>query len=223
MKDSDVVTCNGDRITRLRHDCELTQEELAEASGYSVRLVRKAEKGGTIRFSTLTALACALQRKGAATSAADLCTDPVEIVQAFVEAYRLHEEKMVPQIRHLLSEDLSVFIAGDPAIIPFAGEYSGPDGLQDFWNRFFALIERYDKNALDLQYFVCGTEVVAYGTERGRIKGQDTDEPSWLSLKFDVRNGLIVRFEDYFDTASAQAYIKAFQQKMRVAQEAESV
>lgn len=223
MKDSDVVTCNGDRISDLRRQCGLTQEELADATGYSVRLVRKAEKNGAIRFSTLTALATALQRAGMKVSAADLCTDPVQIVQAFVEANRIHEEQMVPQIRHLLSEDLSVFIAGDPEIIPFAGEYRGPDGLHEFWNRFFALIERYDKNALDLQYFVCGSEVVAYGTEKGRIKGQDTDEPSWLSLKFDVRDGLIVRFEDYFDTASAQAYIQGFQKKMERAQEAESV
>jgi len=170
MKDSDVVTCNGDRISDLRRECGLTQEDFAIAAGYSVRLVRKAEKNGAIRFSTLTALATALQRQGMKISAADLCSDPVQIVQAFVEAYRIHEQQMMPQIRHLLSDDLSIFIAGDPEIIPFAGEYHGPDGLQDFWDRFFGLIERPDKNALDLQYFVCGSEVVAYGMEQGRIR-----------------------------------------------------
>jgi len=219
MKDSDVVTCNGPRIIEVRRDCGFTQEGLAEAAGYSVRLVRKAEKNGVIRFSTLTALATALQRAGQKISASDLCSDPLQVVQAFVEAYRGHEQNMVARIRHLLSDDLSVFIAGDPTIIPFAGEYHGPDGLQEFWNRFFALIERYDKNALDLQYFVCGSEVVAYGTEKGRIKGQDTDEPSWLSLKFDIRDGVITRFEDYFDTASAQAYIQDFQQRQKAESE----
>ncbi len=214
MNDSDLVACNGAKIGEYRKLAEWTQEQLAEFTGYSVRVIRKAEKGGNLRYSTLTAIATAFQRGQLDVCPGDLCTDPLAVVQAFVEAYRVHEDKMVDQIRHLLSEDLEVFIAGDPNMIPFAGTYSGPDGLQEFWNRFFALLERPDKTALSLQYFVCGHEVVAYGTEQGRIKGLDTDAPSWLSLKFDVRGGQIVRFEDYFDTGAAQAYVQAFQQKM---------
>ncbi|MEZ6121882.1 MAG: nuclear transport factor 2 family protein [Planctomycetaceae bacterium] len=214
MNDSDIVSCNGDRISELRRSCGLTQEALAAEAGYSVRLVHKAEKSGQIRFSTLVALTTVLQRHGVSISPRDLCTDPVSVVQAFVQAYRLHEAGMVDQIRHLLSPDLQVFIAGDPGQIPFSGTYTGPDGLQEFWNRFFALIERYDKDAFDVQYYVCGREVVAYGTEKGRIKGHTTDEPTWLSLKFEVRDGLIVRFEDYFDTASAQAHVAGFRSRM---------
>ena len=215
MNDSDVVECNGSHIAELRRSLNWTQAELAGSSGYSLRLVRKAEQNGTLRFSTIIALATAFQRKGLAVSAADLCTDPVAVAQTFVEAYRVHEAKMVDQIRHVLSDDLAVFVAGDPSQIPFAGTFEGPEGLQEFWNRFFALIERHDKTSLNLQYFVCGHEVVAYGTERGRIRGHTTDQPTWLCLKFEVRNGQIVRFEDYFDTASAQAHIAAFQDKLK--------
>lgn len=117
---------------------------------------------------------------------------------------------MVEKIRHLLSVDLEVFIAGDPSTIPFAGRFHGPDGLQEFWNRFFQLIERYDKEALDVRYYACSSEVVAYGTENGRIIGHDTDAPTWLCLRFEVRDGVIVKFEDYFDTASAQHHFHEF-------------
>ena len=179
-----------------------------------MRVIRKAESGEPVRFSTLLLMADALRAAGATVQPGDLCTDPVEVVKTFVEAYRIHEHQMVPHIRHILSEDLITFVAGDPAIIPFAGTFHGPHGLIDFWDRFFGLIECYDKTALCLQYFVNGHEVVAYGTEKGRIKGQTSDEPSWLCLKFDVSGGIITRFEDYFDTQSAQNYLQQFQNRL---------
>ncbi len=214
MNSSDVVTCNGPMISAARRACNLTQEELAIAADLSERVVRKAESSGEVRFSTLMTLAETLRASGANIKAGDFCTDPVEVVKAFIDAYRIHEDQMVSHIRHLLSEDLVTFIAGDPSIIPFAGNFSGPDGLSDFWSRFFSLVERYDKNALNLRYFVNGHEVVAYGTEKGRIKGHTTNEPCWLCLKFDVSGGIITRFEDYFDTQSAQKYLQQFQQRM---------
>ena len=104
-----------------------------------------------------------------------------------------------------------------PAIlpcIPFGETFHGPDGLTEFWTRFFARVKRYDKNALSLQYFVNGSEVVAYGTEKARIKGHITDEPSWLCLKFDVTGHIIARFEDYSDTQSAQNYLQHFRDRL---------
>lgn len=83
-------------------------------------------------------LAAALRKAGAKVQAGDLCTDPVEVVKASAEAYRIHEHQMVSHIRHVLSEDLVTFVAGDPNIIPFAGTFHGPDGLSEFWNRFFS-------------------------------------------------------------------------------------
>ncbi len=213
MNLSDVVVCNGPMVTASRKAARLTQESLAEAADLSVRVVRKAESGEAVRFSTLVTIANVLNQNGVAVRAGDLCTDPVEVVKAFVEAYRSHEAEMVSQIRHLLSEDLTTFVAGDPLIIPFAGVFHGPDGLTDFWRRFFGIVERYDKSALNLQYFVRGPEVVAYGTEKARIKGHSTDEPSWLCLKFDVSGGIITRFEDYFDTQSAQRYLQEFRSR----------
>lgn len=212
MNDSDIVIPNGKWIAKLRKSCGLTQLELAKESGYAIRTIGKIEQGGSIRYSSLVSIATALNRKGIKISALELCSNPVEIVRQFVEAYRLHEQDMVEKVRHLLSSDLEVFIAGDPNHIPFAGTYSGPDGLQQFWNSFFELLERPDKAALNLTYYTNANEVVAYGTELAHIKGQPLREPTWLSLMFRVEGGLIVRFEDYFDTAPAQARVQAFRQ-----------
>lgn len=214
MNPSDVVHCHGALIVASRKSVGLSQEALAEQADLSVRVVRKAESGDSVRFSTLMMIADVLNRRGVAVKPGDLCTDPVEVVRTFIEAYRRHEEGMVREIRHLLSEDMITFVAGDPTVIPFAGTFHGPDGLAEFWSRFFALVERYDKDALKLQCFVNGSEVVAYGTEKARIKGHTTDEPSWLCLKFDVSGGIITRFEDYFDTQSAQRYLHDFQSKL---------
>lgn len=186
----------------------MTQHELARASGYAIRTIGKIEQANPVRYSSLVAIAAALNGLGADVSAPDLCANPTELVRQFVEAYRLHEQNMVETVEHLLSPNLEVFVAGDPAQIPFSGTYHGPKGLQEFWNRFFELLERPDKEALDLTYYTNGNEVAAAGTEIANIRGHDVNEPTWLMLLFRVEAGLIVRFEDYFDTAPAQARVE---------------
>lgn len=210
MNDSDIVIPNGKWIAELRKSCGLTQRELADESGYAIRTIGKIEQGNGIRYSSLVAIATALNRKGVTISGLELCSNPVEIVRQFVEAYRVHEQAMVKKVHHLLSPDLEVFVAGDPTQIPFAGNYIGPEGLQKFWNQFFQLLERPDKSALNLTYYTNANEVVAYGSEVAHIKNQPLTEPTWLSLMFRVEGGLIVRFEDYFDTAPAQARVQSF-------------
>lgn len=100
MNDSDIVTCNGRRVADHRKSCGLTQIELAEESGYSLRLVGKAEQDGQVRFSGLVAVAIVLQPHGATVAASDLCVDPVQVAQQFCEAYRQHEAAMVLKNRN---------------------------------------------------------------------------------------------------------------------------
>jgi len=206
MNLSDIVFCNGPMIARIRKTCGLTQEALAEAADLSVRVIRKAESGGEVRFSTLLEIATAMHRLGAIVQAGDLCTDPVEVVRTFVEAYRVHEHAMVSRIRHLLSEDLITFVAGDPAIIPFAGTFHGPDGLTEFLNRFFSQSSRRNRIPFRPKYYVNfdGSDVIAHGTDNCSFDGCTGGNPNWLSLKFDISGGIIVRFEYYFDTQSVR-------------------
>ena len=131
MNATDIVIANGTRISELRRSCGLTQQELAKATGYAIRTIGKAEQSQNVRFSSLIAIATALQRNGETVSALDLCTNPLQVAQQFVEAYRLHEENMVDRVRHLLSDKLEVFIAGcvldgeQDALLHFLGAGAG--------------------------------------------------------------------------------------------------
>ncbi|MEU4703331.1 helix-turn-helix domain-containing protein [Nonomuraea dietziae] len=60
MPDATTHAEPGDRIRDLRKRRGMTQEELAEASGLSVAVVKKIEQGGTARMETYHALATAL-------------------------------------------------------------------------------------------------------------------------------------------------------------------
>ena len=71
MNPSDVVTFNGPMITAARKSRNLTQEALADAADLSDRVVRKAESGGEVRFSTLMTLADALRDAGSNVKAGD--------------------------------------------------------------------------------------------------------------------------------------------------------
>lgn len=213
MNLSDIVVCNGPMIARIRKTVGFTQETLAEAADLSVRVIRKAESGGEVRFSTLKLIAEAIQRCGASVSAGDLCTDAVEVARTFVEASRIHKQNMVSHVRHLLSEDLVTFVAGDPWIIPFSGMFHGPEGLTKFWNQYFALIDHCD-DELTLNYFINGLEVIASGTENRRLNGHRSAAPDWLCLKFKISGGIIVGFEYYFDTQSAQKQLKQHQNEV---------
>lgn len=121
MNDNDIVIPNSQQISKLRKSCGLTQQDLAKECGYAVRTIGKAEQGESIKYSSLVAIATALQRYGSKTTALQLCSIPEEIACQFAEAYRLHEQGMVEKIQHLLDKNLQLFIAGDPSVIPFAG------------------------------------------------------------------------------------------------------
>ncbi len=220
MNLSDIVFCNGPMIARIRKTCGFTQEALAEAADLSVRVIRKAESGGEVRFSTLLVIATAMQRLGAIVQAGDLCTDPVEVVRTFVEAFRVHEHAMVSHIRHLLSEDLVTFVAGDPAIIPFAGTFHGPDGLTEFLNRLYSQSNCRNRIPSRPKYYVNfdGSDVIAHGTDNCSFDGRTGSNPSWLSLRFDISGGIIIRFEYYFDTQSIRTDSACMSQKIEIPQ-----
>lgn len=55
-------TSIADRLTQLRRSRGLTQEQLAEAAGISVGVIRKLEQGGTARTETYHQLGSPLRR-----------------------------------------------------------------------------------------------------------------------------------------------------------------
>lgn len=70
------IPADGDALRRLRAARGWTQEHASETAGVSVRLLRKAERGGTLDHASLALLAAAYSTPAALLAPHDLCRDP---------------------------------------------------------------------------------------------------------------------------------------------------
>ena len=78
---------NGSMLRSCRVQLGWSQVELGHRSGYSERVIRKAEAGGSLRFQTIQDLAMTMSVNGQAVSFQDLTIDLESIARRFVESY----------------------------------------------------------------------------------------------------------------------------------------
>jgi len=69
---SRLVVVNAEKFRQIRKSLGLSQVELSRRSGYSERVVRKAESGGVLRRQTLVELAIAMSTELAIVAMIDL-------------------------------------------------------------------------------------------------------------------------------------------------------
>lgn len=88
-----------------------------------------------------------------------------------------------------------------PEGVPFGGDYRGRDQVA----RFFAELNQHEEITRfePREYVAQGDRVVALGSYacKARATGRKA-ESDWVHV-FTIRNGKIVRFQEYFDTAAA--------------------
>ncbi|MGE0224526.1 MAG: nuclear transport factor 2 family protein [Acetobacteraceae bacterium] len=97
---------------------------------------------------------------------------------------------------------------GDPATIPWAGTCTGTEGVRGF---FAALLGRLDYDAFEpREFFPSGDSVVVLGHARvrGKASGGDGVASDWVHI-FTTRDGKLVRFHEFYDTASLQRALRA--------------
>jgi transcriptional regulator with XRE-family HTH domain len=193
---------NRQRLVSLRKYKGWTQVQLAEAAGYSERLVIKAESGAPISLATIADLARALSTETSPVTAADLLRTTVEIAREFIVIMYRHESETIPQARHLLAEDAEFRIWGESAGLPFAGSYRGLDEGDRLFRHFFSMIEAPpDHDPLPHYHLIADHEnVVAWGHSYLRPKGMAHAPPMPISYLFSFRDDQIIYFEDRFDT-----------------------
>ena len=123
---------------------------------------------------------------------------PRQVVDALFAAIQSGEPEA---IRSVLSEDVEWWVAGPPQI-PYAGTFRGPDEVAQFFARFNAAISYESWQAQ--QFVTEGDTVVVIGEERWRAKpsGRYVHNP-WV-LVITVRDGTILCFRAYEDTAAAK-------------------
>ncbi|QDU57296.1 helix-turn-helix domain-containing protein [Aeoliella mucimassa] len=192
--------CNGEAIRSLRQSRGWTQRELANRSGYSLRLIQKAESGGTLLPETIHVLAKSLSTDRALVSVQELTATPLSIVQQFIEAINKYFQATVSEVPHLISEELVLWCAGEPEQVPFAGTWHGHEGLDAFLTTFFSILTpQHDPFLNSIRYATSGDEVVAWGEAIAAVDGMPA--PSvWVWHRYVVRDGKITHFDNHFDT-----------------------
>jgi len=84
--------------------------------------------------------------------------------------------------------------------LPWAGTFTGPDGVARF---FAALLEQSEPEAFEpLQYVASDDRVVVLGRERFRVRATGRSWDCEWAHAFVVRDGKIAAFREYTDTAA---------------------
>ncbi|MBZ5677218.1 MAG: nuclear transport factor 2 family protein [Acidobacteriia bacterium] len=126
-----------------------------------------------------------------------------DLIQTVKEAYAAFGRGDVATILSMLAPDVSWELEA-PAEVSFAGIRKGPEGVKGF---FQAIANDHADPKLEItEYFSSADGVATFGRYKCTLKktGKRLDSPVAHLFKF--RDGKIVRFVDYTDTA---AYMEA--------------
>lgn len=110
----------------------------------------------------------------------------------------------IPGLLQLLHEDVDWHIRG-PEAVPFFGPRRGHDGVLDFFGKVGTSVE-FEQIGAE-KFFADGDQVVALGSERGRVKATGKSFENRWAMVFTLRDGKIVKFRSHEDTAAvAEAF-----------------
>ena len=202
-------TVNGLIIRENRKNLGWSQVELGHRSGYSERVIRKAEAGGSLRLQTILDLAMTMSVQGRSVSLQDLTIDFVSIARRFVESYDWLGRKMLSACRDLFHPDFSFSCSADPKQVSFAGVWKGPHGFQEFLDRFFDTFTR-ERGTLKPIFMASHDRVVARFEDQVRFHGQEMSA-YWVNFHFQFRDGLLIRIDDEFDSLNLSRSIEQLQ------------
>jgi len=85
-----------------------------------------------------------------------------------------------------------------PDSIPFAGEYSGPEGVREFLQKFGSLVEIVE---FEPDMIWNDNDIIIRAHEINRLHGGDKTIELDVTQVFKVKNGWIMEFQEYSDTA----------------------
>lgn len=200
------LVINSLHLKNLRLQIGWTEAELARRSGYSERLIRKAESGGKIRHEVVADLAICLSEGGKPVTIEELTQNPLLIAQWWMSAFDRLGRDMLAGFDHYFTSDFVFHCAGSTSgSFPFNGTWYGLVGHQQWLNHFFDIMERIP--GIDVTYTV-GTEMVsARWNETVKIHGV-LCPPVRINMHFFFRDGRICRMEDDYDTKKGDDQLK---------------
>ena len=209
------VQCNGEALRRHRARRGWTQPELASLAGFTTRLVAKAEACGTVSPDTLEVLADALSTAQHPVFPEDLAYCPKAVVRHIIESFAQYERQCVAHCQQFLADNLRVVAPGDPELFPFAGIHDTIDGFDEFWGKYFAVMERHDKLHIAKTMRLVAEDNLVVALVEEHASHKSTQEAAWrcpktpLTFVFTFQRGKVVSFEDHFDAVAAAATVAA--------------
>jgi len=135
------MPCNGRLISQLRKQLGWTQSELAARSGFTERLIAKAEASQNIAAATLNIISQSLTEGGAVVSSQDLSVDPAAFAKEFFRSTCRHGPRSLEVNQQFISLDIVVHFSGDPSIFPFAGTHLGIDYAKRAFAEFYKVFQ----------------------------------------------------------------------------------
>lgn len=200
---------NAQLLKSLRKELDWTQEDLASRAKLSIRVVAKAEAGQGVARTTVMAIAETLQGAGKNVAINDFTRDPLTLAQKFLQNYAEYGGEFVERSREFLAPDIEIYMDGDPITNPLAGRYQGIEELDGIFRKFFTIFVRDGGTLGDpSQMKLIDQEVFAWGHEYVRVREAQPQLPGFVMLKMKFANGVMVRFEDYYEASGMMARIE---------------
>ncbi|MFO0884501.1 MAG: helix-turn-helix transcriptional regulator [Pirellulales bacterium] len=196
---------NGTALKSFRQALNWSQCDLAVRSGYSERLIRKAEAGRPVKMQTIRDIADTLSTPQSPVSCEQLLLDKLEIAKLVTKSYDNFGSTMLLYCSHVFSSDYIFNCPADPAQVPFAGEWHGVKGMQKFFDIFFGIFER-QPDTLVPTYTIGPNCAVSHYLDTLYVGGEALP-PFWVNLHFQFRDGLVTRLDDEFDTKNAADFL----------------
>lgn len=196
------LPCNGKLISQLRKQIGWTQSDLARFTGFSERLIVKAEGGNNVSAPTLQVIAAALTEGGASVSLKELAVDPATLAREFILSMYQRERNVIDVNEDFISPDIVVHFAGDPKIFPFAGSHIGIEAARRAFDLFYSVIQPpVDQTEIEnFQFVSTGHGALVWGETWAHPIGMPMPGPVKLAIKMDFKDGLLVILDDRFDT-----------------------
>ena len=191
------LAINGRLLKAHRLEQGMTQLQLAKSAGYSERLIRKAENGGTLDIATIQDLAEALCQTDKVVPWESLVLDNLAIAKSWMEALDTYGRDMLPCVEPCIANDFVFYCPGNLDVASFIGTFHGPTGFQKWLDSYFSEFTR--EPGSELQYFVGEDSVIARWLELANVQGIPCG-PIRISTHFRFQEGQLVRIEFDHDT-----------------------
>ncbi len=202
---------NAPLLKSLRKELGWTQEELAERSNLSLRVIAKAEASQGVAKDTVETLVQIIQAAGKPVCFGDFTRDSLTLARKLLQNYAEFGADFVERSREFIAPDVDVYMDGDPITNPLAGTYRGIDEFDALCRMFFAIFVRDGGTLGDpSQMKSVDHEVFAWGHEYIRVPEAPPQLPSFVMMRMHFEKGLLVRFEDYYEASGMMARIEGW-------------